>query len=61
MTGGEEARSAEVSGFVAEGHTQRQARRRRNVVLALALAGFVVLIFVVTLARLQGDVLNRPF
>jgi hypothetical protein len=37
------------------------ARRRRNLVLALTLAGFVALVFVITLVRLKGGVLERPF
>ncbi len=61
MTGGEEARSGDVSGFVAPSAVERAARRRRNLAIALALAGFVALIFVITLTRLQGNVLNRPF
>ena len=36
------------------------ARRRRSVVIALSLAAFVVLTFVVTLVRLGGNVLERP-
>ncbi|MGZ3276334.1 MAG: hypothetical protein ACXU82_10295 [Caulobacteraceae bacterium] len=34
-----------------------KARRRRNVVLALGLVAFVILIFVVTLVKLKGNVL----
>lgn len=37
------------------------ARNRRSVALALALIAFVVVVFLVTVVRLQGDVLNRPF
>ena len=35
-----------------------QARRRRNVFLALGLVAFVILIFVVTLVKLKGNVLT---
>ena len=35
-----------------------QARRRRNLFLALGLVVFVILIFVVTLVKLQGNVLT---
>ena len=34
-----------------------KARRRRNLVLGLGLMAFVILIFVVTLVKLQGNVL----
>jgi hypothetical protein len=37
-----------------------KARRGRNVALALGLVLFVILIFVVTLVRLGGNVLERP-
>jgi hypothetical protein len=33
-----------------------KARGRRNIALALGLAGFVVLVFVVTLVKLGGNV-----
>ncbi len=36
----------------------RKARTARNVALALGLAAFVVLVFVVTLVRLKGNVLG---
>jgi hypothetical protein len=36
------------------------ARRRRNVWIALAVAAFVVLVFLITLAKLQAGVLDRP-
>lgn len=37
------------------------ARNRRSLAIALALIAFVVIVFTVTLVRLQGAVLNRPF
>ena len=33
---------------------QDKARRRRNVMLALAIAGFMVLLFLITLARINA-------
>ncbi|MDB5457101.1 MAG: hypothetical protein JWP92_2686 [Caulobacter sp.] len=36
-----------------------KARRARNIALALGLAAFVILIFVVTLVKLGGNVVNR--
>jgi hypothetical protein len=39
---------------------QEKARRRRNLILALALAGFMLLVFIITLARLKAGVLDRP-
>ena len=38
-----------------------KARGRRNIAMALGLAGFVILIFVVTLVRLGGNVAHRAF
>ncbi|MGL4445181.1 MAG: hypothetical protein ACRCU1_16260 [Alsobacter sp.] len=40
--------------------TQDEIRRKRSVVLGLVLAAIAVLFFVVTLAKLGGNVLNRP-
>jgi hypothetical protein len=37
------------------------ARRRRNIALALGLVAFVVLTFVVTIARLGGHVADHGF
>jgi hypothetical protein len=37
-----------------------QARKKRNIVIALGLVAFVVLIFVITYVRLQGNVGARP-
>ena len=37
-----------------------KARSRRNIAIALSLAAFVILVFIVTLARMGGDVANRP-
>jgi hypothetical protein len=36
------------------------ARRRRSIVIAVSLAAFVVLVFVVTLVRLGGNVIQQP-
>lgn len=38
-----------------------KARRRRNIAMAIGLLVFVVLIFVVTIARLGGNVAQRAF
>jgi hypothetical protein len=37
-----------------------KARKRRNLWLALAVGAFVVLVFAITLAKLQAGVLDRP-
>ncbi|WP_269715527.1 hypothetical protein [Caulobacter sp. NIBR2454] len=37
-----------------------KARRGRNIALALGLVAFVVLVFVVTLVRLGGNIVDRP-
>ncbi len=38
-----------------------KARRRRNLVLGLALTAFAILTFVVTIVRLGGHVADRTF
>lgn len=38
-----------------------KARRGRNIALALGLAAFVVIVFIVTIIRLGGNVADRPF
>jgi len=37
-----------------------KARTRRNIAIALALGGFVILVFLVTVLRMGGNVANRP-
>lgn len=37
-----------------------QARKRRNLVIALSVGAFMLLVFFITIAKLQGDVLVRP-
>jgi len=39
---------------------QLRARHNRSVAIALALAAFVVVIFLVTIVKLGGNVLTRP-
>lgn len=39
---------------------QEAARKRRNLWIALALAGFMALVFIITIAKLQAGVLDRP-
>jgi len=39
---------------------QEKARKRRNLVIALGIAAFMALVFVITLTRLQAGVLDRP-
>jgi hypothetical protein len=39
---------------------QVKARGRRNLALAVSIAGFVILVFVITLAKLQAGILDRP-
>ena len=38
---------------------QRKARRARNIALALALAAFVIILYVGTWAKLGANILNR--
>ena len=44
-----------------EDEAARKARRARNIVLALGLLAFVVLVYVVTMVRLGGSVAERSF
>jgi uncharacterized membrane protein (DUF485 family) len=37
-----------------------RARKRRNLWLALAIVTFVLLVFFITIAKLQAGVLDRP-
>ena len=39
---------------------QKKSRRARNIALALALAGFVVLLYIGTWAKLGANILERP-
>jgi hypothetical protein len=38
-----------------------KARNRRSIAIALALAAFVILVFVITLARMGGHVATTPY
>jgi hypothetical protein len=40
---------------------EEKARNGRNIALGLGLAAFVIIVFVVTIVRLGGNVLNRSF
>jgi hypothetical protein len=37
-----------------------RARRGRNIAIAIGLIGFVVLVYLVTVFRMGGNVINRP-
>lgn len=37
-----------------------RARKRRNLWIALSIGAFVVLVFLITVAKLQAGVLERP-
>ena len=45
--------------FVKLTDEQVQARKRRNVAIALGLVGFIVLVFIVTVTNLQRNRANR--
>ncbi|GAN00145.1 hypothetical protein U91I_03810 [alpha proteobacterium U9-1i] len=38
---------------------QERARKRRNVMLALSIGGFMLLVFLITMAKLGGSVMER--
>jgi hypothetical protein len=50
-----------VSDPKGESDAARRARRGRNIALALGLAAFAVLVFVVTIVRLGGNVTAHGF
>jgi len=37
-----------------------RARNRRSLIMALGLGAFVILVFVITIVRLGGSVVDRP-
>lgn len=39
----------------------RAAQKRRSIATALALVSFVIIIFIITVVKLQGHALNKPF
>jgi hypothetical protein len=43
------------------GEAEIAARKRRNLWIAAGLAGFIALIFVITIVHLGGNVAKRPF
>ncbi|MBL8549215.1 MAG: hypothetical protein JNJ73_04475 [Hyphomonadaceae bacterium] len=49
-----------MTDFVRLTPEQERARKRRNLMLALALVGFIALVFIITLAKLKAGVLVRP-
>jgi hypothetical protein len=51
--------NSEVRGLVLTPE-QQKTRRQRNVAIALAIGCFVLLFYVVTIAKLGPGVLNRP-
>jgi hypothetical protein len=44
-----------------EGPAWMKARRRRSIAIALALGAFVVIVFIVTIARMGGHVADIGF
>lgn len=51
----------QIEGFRALTPDEVAARKRRSLVIALGLAGFLLLVFVITVVRLGPDALSRPF
>jgi len=50
-----------MSDPMTESEAARRARRGRNIALALGLFAFVVVVFIVTIARLKGNALAGGF
>jgi len=40
---------------------QEKARRGRNIAMAIGLVAFVIIVFVTTIVRLGGNVIDRSF
>jgi hypothetical protein len=49
-----------MSGPIIMTPDELKARKRRNLWIALSVAAFVLLIFLITLAQLKAGVLDRP-
>jgi hypothetical protein len=56
-----EVRNDEVEAWEPPTEAERAARRRRNVAIALSIAGFMLIVFLVTVLRLGEYSLARPF
>jgi hypothetical protein len=39
---------------------QEKARKRRNLWIALSLVGFILLVFLITIAKMKAGILDRP-
>ncbi|MBL8546660.1 MAG: hypothetical protein JNL81_09350 [Hyphomonadaceae bacterium] len=50
----------QANGTVALTPAEIKARKRRNLWIALSLTAFVLLVFFITIAKLQASVLDRP-
>ena len=62
MTEPENDSSLPVAGLPGAGSKDAaaRARRGRNIAIAIGLVGFVVLVYLVTVFRMGGNVINRP-
>ena len=40
---------------------EQKKRKQRNLAIGLMIAAFVVIVYVVTILKIGGNVLNRPF
>jgi len=40
---------------------EQKKRQQRNIVLALSIVGFVLIVFLVTILRLGGSIAEQPF
>ncbi|HRK63944.1 MAG TPA: hypothetical protein PLN53_06070 [Terricaulis sp.] len=49
-----------VNGVIALTPEELKARKRRNLVIALSIGAFMLLVFFITIAKLQGGALERP-
>ncbi|MGC5198523.1 hypothetical protein [Aphanothece microscopica] len=61
MTPAPKGPHAQVEGYAALTSAQESARKRRNLALAIALAAFMALVFFITVTRIGGAILSRPF
>lgn len=52
--------TAKPAGYVLTPEEEKK-RKQRNAAIALGIAAFIVLIFLVTIFRIGGDIANRTF
>ncbi|WP_022698574.1 hypothetical protein [Euryhalocaulis caribicus] len=60
LTGRHDPQDHRPQGYRALTPEEMKARKRRNLAIALALAGFAVFVFIVTVINLKNGIPDRP-